>query len=205
VNYFPKVVSKAQGILQLNLTLDKFVTLPEGSFSVVFQPSTKYDTRIEVSSISSQNILVNLNSFTDGGIFHFQLYYQNPNSFEFRSMFSISPQYNVSFTDFSSISLISETDMFYLNEMKNITVKINEIEKTHLTDDQASKIVCKLGNEILPTYPLSNNLFICTLSSPISKLVKLSMVYKNIDAFHGQTLISNNEIDIMFIGKLNSV
>jgi hypothetical protein len=184
------------------LTLDKYVRLAEGSFSVVFQPSTKYDTRIDVSSISSQNILVNINSFTDGGIFYFQLFYQNPNSFEFRSMFSISPQYNVSFTDFSSISLISSTDMFYLNEMKNISVKINEFEKTHLTNDQASKIVCKLGNEILPTYPLSNNLFICTLSSSTSKLLKLSMVYKNIDAFNGQTLISNNEIDIMFIGKL---
>ena len=202
VDYHPKIIPSGGDLFNLNITLNKEISLFEGSIYLVFQSSTKDDTRFEVGKLQNvTNFQHNITSFVNGGIFHFELFYQNPNSFEFRSMFSISDQRNISFSSKSSISLISERNMFYLNQIQNITLKIDNIDSIHLSNDQISRIKCKLGNEYVETLKVSNDVFVCSLISTTAKFEQISLFYKSDDAFNGEILISNNQIDIIFIRK----
>jgi hypothetical protein len=187
----------------MSISLWNSTTTVEGSLFIGIQVTTKYDTRIEVGkTINQKEIQTRLNSITDGGVYHFEMFYQNPTSFEFRSMFSISKQYNITFVNPTSISLLSDRNMFYVNSKDNFTIQIDKIAETFLNEDQISKIVCKLGNEYLNTTRLSSNTFVCQFNIDSPKSEKLSMVYKSSDCIGGELVVSINQIDFLFIGNL---
>jgi hypothetical protein len=203
-DYNPKVILKTHGSFNMSISLWNSTTTVEGSLFIGIQVTTKYDTRIEVGKVTNQKeIQSSLNSIIDGGIYHFEMFYQNPNSFEFRSMFSISKQYNITFVNPTSISLLSERNMFYVNSKDNFTILIDKITETFLNEEQFSKILCKLGNEYLNTTRLSSNTFLCQFKVDSPKSEKLSMIYKNSDCIGGEIIISSNQIDFLFIGNLH--
>jgi hypothetical protein len=187
----------------MNITLFNLTTTVEGSLAIGVQVTTKYDTRIDLGKITNERFIqASMNSINDAGVYHFEMFYQNPNSFEFRSMFSISNQYNITFVNPTSISLLSDRNIFYANSIENLTVQIDSIEDTFLNEEQFSKILCKLGNEYLNTTRLSTNNFLCQFIASKPRADKLSMIYKSSDALDGEITISNNQIDILFIGNL---
>jgi hypothetical protein len=201
-DYNPKLILKSHGSFNMSITLWNFTTTVEGSLFVVIQAKSKYDTRYEVGKVTNQKeIQFSMNSITDGGIYNFEIFYQNPNSFQFRSMFSISSKYNVTFVNPSSISLVSDRNMFYVNKSEFLTILINQISEMFLNEDKISKIVCKLGSEYLNTTRLSLNTFLCQFNVSSPKSVKISMVYKNTDCIGGEIDLSSNHIDLIFIGK----
>jgi hypothetical protein len=198
--YFPKVVAASEGTFLMNITLNNQTTMSEGKLFVVLAKFTEQDKRYDLGqAMNLKQIAEPMNSLRKG-VYPMQMFYFNPFSFEIRSMFSISPEVNVTFTGTSNIELISNDDMFYINSNHSVMIKISSIENLYLNSIQKQSIRCKLGNEILETSIIGNDQFSCSFSSNARKEVSISMVYRNEDAQNQEILLSLNSIPIIFIG-----
>jgi hypothetical protein len=198
--YFPKVVAATEGTFLMNITLNNQTTMPEGKLFIVLAKFTEQDKRYDLGqAMNLKQIAEPMNSLRRG-VYPMQMFYFNPFSFEIRSMFSISPEVNVTFTGTSNIELVSNDDMFYINSNHSVIVKFTSIQNLFLNAIQRQSIRCKLGNEILNTNIIGDDQFSCSLSSNVRKEVSISMVYKNVDAQNQEILLSINSISITFIG-----
>jgi hypothetical protein len=203
-DFYPKFI--ASNVLQfnINISLNNIITINEGSLFFVFSPSTNERKDYDLGLVQNKNFVQKdiqpFNSETEG-IYSIQMFYKNFFSLEFRSMFSISSTRNITFVSKSSIELISETNLFKINTLSNITVKFNQISKLYLSNSEKSSIKCKLGNTYLMTIMKSSDEFICTLESWQIKTQSISMFYVNENAFGKEILLSSNALDIIFFGN----
>jgi hypothetical protein len=202
--FYPKVVLESQGKFNINLTFNNQITLKEGKIFLTLGKFTQFDTRYDLGFLTNSTKLNREIDTLSKGTYEMELFYYNDGSFELRSMFSMSKIVNITFCGTSSISLISEKDLFYVQSNESILVQIDLIENLYLDENRKQFVKCKLGNETIPTTYIGNNKFNCSLFSSISRESTISMVYKNSDAYNQELLLSTNTFKITFTG-LNSI
>jgi hypothetical protein len=201
-DYYPKVVSETQGDHTLNITLQNMTKLYEGSLFLVVAPFTQFDQRIDLGNFSTSSNKASGKLKSSGrGIYQMYISYYHPNSVELRSMFQISQEVNITYTGVSSIELVSNQDIFYINSLETVTLKLGSPENLHLSDLQLNSVKCKLDKEIVPTVRLADNQFQCSVSSNKSTNLDLSMIYDNSDAYNQEIILSSAPLKIIFIGS----
>jgi hypothetical protein len=176
--------------------------LYEGSLFLVVAPFTQFDQRIDLGNFSTSSNKASGKLKSSGrGIYQMYISYYHPNSVELRSMFQISQEVNITYTGVSSIELVSNQDIFYINSLETVTLKLGSPENLHLSDLQLNSVKCKLDKEIVPTVRLADNQFQCSVSSNKSTNLDLSMIYDNSDAYNQEIILSSAPLKIIFIGS----
>jgi hypothetical protein len=203
-DFYPKFAPSTSLSFLLNLTFNDEIKIKEGSLFLIFSPETNDRKDFNLGKVQSSNISneISFLSSERDGTFNFQLFYQNPFSIEFRSMFAISQKNNVTFVGKSQISfLFGQSNIFYVNETSNVTIQFNDDSKLHLRNELSS-IRCKLGSNFVTTIPKSSNEFVCVFNSTEAKLETLSMYFVNPNALGNEILISTNSLGIIFFSIL---
>eukprot|EP01080_Neovahlkampfia_damariscottae_P009149 gene9149-1237_t len=203
LDYYPKVVESTKGIFKMNVTLSKQLTISEGLLYVAYGSNTIYDKRFSYGTLNSTNFEMNVQSIESDGVFTLDLHYFNPKSLEPRSMILISNKSPVTFTGFSVISLISNQDIFGINDRRNVTLRIEELTKLHLTNEQLNSIKCKWGNKFIPTFQILNDTYNCEIHSSQRKFEKLNLFFISKDGSDGEVKLSESVIDIMVNDVIN--
>jgi hypothetical protein len=198
--FYPKVILASQGKFKIDLTFNNEITLKEGKIFLTIGKFTQYDTRYDLGFLTNTSKFTRDIDTLSMGTYEMEIFYFNDGSFELRSMFSISKIVNITFCGTSSISLISERDLFYIKSNESILVQIDSIENLFLNENRKQFVKCKLGNVTIPTTYIGNNKFNCSLFSSTSKESSISMVYQNTDAHNQELLLSTNTFKIIFIG-----
>jgi hypothetical protein len=200
-SFFPQVIPESQGDFLLNLTLKNETTIKEGKMFLTLAKFTEQDVRYDLGALNKQLTINQTISSLSKGVYEMELFYFNPGSFEIRSMFSVSALVNITFVGTSTISLLSNKDLFYVDTNENITVQIDNMQDLYLSEVRKEFVKCKLGNTILPTYYIGNQKFLCSVVSSIPKEDSVSMIYRNADAHNQEILLSSNQLKIVFTGK----
>eukprot|EP01080_Neovahlkampfia_damariscottae_P008062 gene8063-12524_t len=202
-DYYPHVVSSTDKSFIMNVTLNEAIQINQGSLMLVFAPRTNIREDYDFRITSGQNISTSVSPSTSG-TYPIQLFYKNINSIEFRNMFSISTQKNLTILIKSEIDFVSGTNNIgYIKEKTNFTVYLKE--NPNLLQDQKSKVQCKVGNVFVKTYfdTMKSNQYICEFSSNAELVDKITLWYKDEKAIRGEILVSSNELDIIFIDYIN--
>jgi hypothetical protein len=200
-SFYPQVISESQGNFLLNLTLKNETTIKEGKMYLTLAKFTEQDVRYDLGALSNLKKINHTIASIEKGVYEMELFYFNPGSFEIRSMFSVSPLVNITFVGTSKISLISNKDLFYVDNNENITVQIDDMQNLYLSEERKEFVKCKLGNTILPTYYIGNQKFLCSILSSTPKEDTISMIYRNVDAHNQEILLSSNKFKIVFTGN----
>jgi hypothetical protein len=195
LNFYPQFVIEDEGTFTMNITLDHEAVLNSGKFYIGIASNTEKDQRYETVLSNRTNIQTKMNSISYGK-YPIQIYYFNDLSFEFRSMFTISKQVNVTFLRKSTISLISPTNLMLVNSTQNITVKLsNEILLVSL-----NSVKCKLDGVYVATFAVSADTFICSLYSSVEKVSNINLFFKDQNALNSEILLTNN-LPFVFYSK----
>jgi hypothetical protein len=104
--------------------------------------------------------------------------------------------YCINFLQTSPITTNSDT--LPINFPVNTTIKVTNMLKTLLTEDQKKYIKCYLDNIPLNTTQVSFDEFQCEISSSVYAKKYISLYYENLDALNSKVLISSSPLEINF-------
>jgi hypothetical protein len=85
-----------------------------------------------------------------------------------------------------------------INYPANTTIKVTNMLKTFLKDDQKKYIKCYFDNIPLNTTQVSFDEFQCEISSTVFGKKYISLYYENSDALNSKILISSSPLEINF-------
>eukprot|EP01080_Neovahlkampfia_damariscottae_P000472 gene472-6883_t len=198
-SFYPEVAPASSSDFEISIFLDQQMTIFEGSLYLVVAPKSNEDERYNLGKLNNTVNASTIISKLPGGTYPIELFYFNPNSFEFRSMFSISSQKNITFLTKSTIKFISGQNILYLDTKSNVTIKL--LEKVNMLDFHRSKVTCRLGDTFLETYYNSTNPdeYVCSITSSVEKIDSIKLYYKDEKALNGSIDISKNDLDIIFV------
>jgi hypothetical protein len=192
-------------LFEMKIQLNKNLTLVEGTLQIIVAGFTSLEQIYEFDSVSNRSTFkINITKKFSEGEYSIQMYYQNPNSFEFRSIFPISPEYKMKFVGMSTISFSdSSPDLFLTYKRTNTTIKL---KSSNLSSKELKFVKCKLGDEYITTYmnPNENLSFICEVYSSTQKISLISLWYQNDDALNNEFLLSDS-LSCSFFGKITFI
>jgi hypothetical protein len=192
-------------LFEMKIELNKNLTLVEGTIQIIVAGFTSLEQVYEFDSVSNRSTFpINITRKFSQGEYSIQMYYQNPNSFEFRSIFSISPEYKMKFVGMSTIAYSDGSpDLFLTSKRTNTTLKL---KSSNLSPKELKFVKCKLGDDYVTTYLVPNETlsFICEVYSAVQKNSLLSLWYQNGDALRNEFLLSDS-LTCSFFGKLTLI